>query len=152
MQTPEEVERALAERLMPRGFSEKGGRELESLIDELAAGEDDQGEPRRRGWFWGAAAAAAVMVPVMWWPTKAPAEQLVAADVPGEEIELLSESIGVVAAEADEDLMSDADGSLMRAYHLSVVSEERFRDVETGHEVRVVRPSDELVLVPVSNF
>ena len=152
MRTPEEIERALAERLIPRGFSEKGGREIEALIDELAGEEESGPVGARRVWWWGAAAAAAMMASIVWWPADPASRQVAGTTPPGDDLELLSESIGVVAAEPDERLRSEVDGQLMQAWHLSVVSEERFLDAETGHEVRVVRPSDELVLVPVSTF
>ncbi|MCH7228102.1 hypothetical protein [Haloferula sp. A504] len=150
MQTPEEIEKALAERLIPRGFSERGGRELEALIDDLAAEED----PRRRSaWpIWGAAAAVAFVGSIAWWASPETAQDRMAFEPAGEELELISESVGVVTAEPDAELRSDDEGNLLRAWHVHVVSEERFRDAETGHEVRVVQPSDELVLLPVSTF
>lgn len=150
MQTPEEIEKVLAERLIPRGFSERGERELEALIDELAA---EEGPPRRNVWpIWGAAAVVAFAGSIAWWASPETRRDLMAFDPAVEELELISESIGVVTAEPDVELRSDDEGNLLRAWHLHVVSEERFRDAETGHEVRVVQPSDELVLLPVSTF
>lgn len=150
MQTPEEIEKALAERLIPRGFSERGERELEALIDDLAA---EERPTRRSAWpIWGAAAAVAFAGAVGWWASPKTPQDRMAFDPAVEELELISESIGVVTAEPDVELRSDDEGNLLRAWHLHVVSEERFRDAETGHEVRVVQPSDELVLLPVSTF
>lgn len=150
MQTAEEVEKALAERLIPRGFSERGGRELEALIDDLAA---EEAPERRSAWpIWGAAAALAFVGSIAWWASPDTPQDLMVSGLPAEELELLSESVGVVTAEPDAELRSDSEGNLLRAWHVHVVSEERFRDAETGHEVRVVQPSDELVLLPVSTF
>lgn len=150
MRTPDDIERMLGERLIPRGFSERGARDIEAAIDELAAADP----PSRRGrWIIAAAAALAAAATLAMWPSApAPRGEPVAAASPAGEVELLSESVGVLSVEPDDALRSDAEGNLLRAWHVRVVSEERFRDAETGHEVRVVRPSDELVLLPVSTF
>ncbi len=148
----DEIERLLGERLIPRGFTDRGSEAMDALIDDLAAEEDSSG---RRRWPWAAVAAAVTggIAAVICWPTGAPSDApAVLAQAPDEAVELLSESVGVISAEADDELRSDDEGNLLRAWHLQVVSEERFRDAETGHEVRVVQPSDELVLVPVSTF
>lgn len=152
MRTPEDIERMLGERLIPRGFSERGRQAAEGLLDELAAESPPEPKPRRVAWI--AAAAALVAAAVLAWEpaTAPPPETPTLVEVPDETVELLSESVGVVSAEADELLRSDAEGNLLRAWHMEVVSEERFRDAETGHEVRVVHPSDEIVLMPVSAF
>ncbi len=65
---------------------------------------------------------------------------------------LLEDMEGVVSAEENEALVTDADGTLHRAWHVQVVSEERFHDEQSGQEVRVVHPRDELVLMPVTSF
>jgi hypothetical protein len=69
-----------------------------------------------------------------------------------EPISLVSEEEGVVSAEVEDRLFSDGDGNLMRAWHVQVVNQERFHDPQTGHEVTLVRPRDEVVLMPVSSF
>lgn len=158
MEELEEIERRL-EGLVPRGFSESGLASVEAMFDKLAANEP----PRRpAGWTWGLGAAAAVALAAGLGLTLRPAADppavtvaapdAVAEVADGEEPELVSELEGVVAIEADDGMLTDADGSLHRAWHVRVVSEERFRDSESGQEVRVVAPRDELVLMPVSAF
>jgi hypothetical protein len=153
MRTPEEIERMLGERLIPRGFSERGRQAIEGLIDELAG---ESPSPAGRGRWWGTGAAAAAVLAVAgwgWWssPEVTPAAPAVVGELVSP-LELLSESVGVVSAEPDLEFRSDAEGKLLEAWHVQVVSEERFRDTESGHVVTVRHPRDELVLMPVSNF
>ncbi|BCX46455.1 hypothetical protein HAHE_03630 [Haloferula helveola] len=151
METPEQIERALMERLVPRGFSDRGAASLDELIDELA---DETPAPgQRRTLWWGAAAAVALTAGVSWgvWP-RVPESVPVVGMGGLAEVELLSESVGVVSTEADDRLLTDSDGSLLQAWNVTVVNEELFRDEQTGHEVRVIQPRDELVLIPVTAF
>lgn len=150
-----QVERGL-ERLIPRGFSESGRASLDALIDELAAEVSPQAPqakwPQRV--MWGAAAAvtlaAAWSVAVSGGEKRGPAvTQLAEAEL---EPELMVESENVVAVEEDSAMLADDDGGLHRAWRVTVVNEERFHDPATGHDVRVVHPRDELVLMPVSAF
>lgn len=163
METAEQIERKLGD-LVPRGFSESGASSIEAMLDELAA--DDEPNGQRRTWGWGLAAAAVVLAvslaglanrqagatadAVVAVPNDEP--ELVEGLESGDDPELVAELEGVVSVEADDGMLTDSDGSLHRAWHVRVVSEERFHDSETGQEVRVVAPRDELVLMPVTAF
>lgn len=70
----------------------------------------------------------------------------------GLDVVLLEDVEGVVSAEANQSLVADADGSLHRAWHVQVLSEEHFHDEESGETVRVVHPRDEVVMMPVTSF
>ncbi len=155
METPEEIERRLQRCLTPRGFSTEGMASIEDMIDELA------GESAKRamfdghavGWISGSAAAGIALAFALTWLNAPEKPEPVAAISTGVElVSLVSEEEGVVAAEADEELLADSDGRLMRAWHVQVVNQERFVDPQTGHEITVVQPRDELVLMPVSAF
>ncbi|MCU0797955.1 MAG: hypothetical protein MUF31_18695 [Akkermansiaceae bacterium] len=154
METPESIESKLERMLIPRGFSERGMAECESLIDELAAESGVTGRDLRP-WVWAGGLAAAVALAAglawQWQPaTGLPLTDLAAADT--EELSLVSETEGVVSAELAGERLSEADGSLLEPWQIQVVSEERFRDEQTGEEIRVWQPREELVLVPVSSF
>lgn len=156
MDRPEDIERKLGE-LVPRGFSEAGLVSVCELVDQLAeeAPTASRGRPR-----WGIAAGiAALLAGALAWTTSSAERDVAIATVPEvplveelPEAELLAQLEGVVAVEEDGEFRTDADGSLHRAWHVRVVNEERFHDPETGSEVRVLRPRDELVLMPVSAF
>jgi hypothetical protein len=155
METPESIERMLEKRLVPCAFSVEGSAALESLIDELA-GEAPRTSVKWGRYVFGAAAAAVAMfvgialsIPAGEVPVVAEVETLFSE--PGEVI-LIEGVEGVISAEENDGLVADADGSLHRAWHVQVVSEERFHDEQSGQEVRVVSPRDELVLLPVTSF
>ncbi|MFC7335552.1 hypothetical protein ACFQY0_00065 [Haloferula chungangensis] len=155
METPESIERILEKRLVPCAFSVEGSAALESLIDELA-GESPQPSVRWGRYLVGAAAAALMMFAgiAVWIPTSevpAVAEVNTLFAEP-HEVVLIEDVEGVISAEENDGLVADADGSLHRAWLVQVVSEERFRDEESGQEVRVVSPRDEIVLMPVTSF
>jgi len=151
METADSVEKAL-ERLMPRGMSERATGALESMIDELA------GEaPARPDWarigIWSTGAVAAVLAVFFGLHGRAPAPARsggLALERP--QVELVAVVEGVVAVDPVEQLVASADGGLHREWHMQVVTEERFHDEETGHEIRVVHPRDEVLMVPVTSF
>jgi hypothetical protein len=155
METPESIERMLEKRLVPCAFSTDGSAALESLIDELAD-ETPQPSVKWGRYVFGAAAAAvlmfagiAVSIPSDEMPSISEVESLFSDP---HEVVLLEDVEGVVSAEENDGLVADADGSLHRAWHVQVVSEESFRDEQSGQIVRVVSPRDELVLMPVTSF
>ena len=154
METPEQIEKALG-RLVPPALSEEGTASIEAALDELAAADGGTHEttpPARRWWLGGAAAAALGLaaIPLWWGPVESPAGPV--ASLEREPMVLLEESGRVISAEEDLTLLAQEDGSVHRAWHVRVVDEERYRDMETGLEVQVVHPRDELVLLPVSHF
>lgn len=159
MESPEDIEKALS-RLMPSAISGKGQQSMEDLIDSLAAGEEVLAEmPRKSPWPWlGGIGAAAAAVVIAWslpaGDQGAGAPTLVAAGNPasGEGgIVLLGQSERVEAAVPD-DWMSESDGVAYRAWRVRVVDEERVQDLETGYEVLVSRPREEVRLMPVTAF
>lgn len=152
MDTADSVEKAL-ERLMPRGMSEAGFKGLESMIDELAA----DAPARKPDWLrigvWttgGMAAALALGFGLMAGAPVAPSAQPLVVNPPV--VELLSQVEGVVRVHPVVDLVTESDGSLHRSWRMEVVNEELFHDAETGQQVRVVRPRDEIVTMPVTSF
>jgi hypothetical protein len=155
MESPEDLEKALA-RLMPSAISGKGQRSMEDLIDSLAAGETVATPlPVRKSgygsWFGGiGAAAAAVVIGLSLPPRDAPA--VVAKPVAVEGGVVLIGQSEVVEEAVPEDWMAETDGVPHRAWRVRVVDRERVRDVETGFEVLVSRPREEVRLMPVTSF
>lgn len=157
MESPEDIEKALA-RLVPSAISDRGQRSLEDLIDNLAAGETvvETLAARRQPWGWlggvGAAAAAVTLAVVI--PAGEPedASSLAApAPVEKESFVILEQSKHVESAEP-EDWTSESDGVTHRAWRVRVVNQERVQDLETGYEVLVSHPQDEVILRPVNTF
>lgn len=157
MESPEEIEKALS-RLMPAAISEEGKRSLDEMIDGLASGETVvEVPPSKSAWPWlsGIGAAAAAVVIALNLPSGSPAPVDV-ADTPAivvaeEGIVLIQQTERVENAEP-EGWMSETDGVAHRAWRVRVVDEERLRDLETGYEVLVSRPREEVILMPVTAF
>jgi hypothetical protein len=155
METPEQIERRLQRCLTPRGFSDAGMVAIDEMIDELAGEAGERSFFNGHSWWWmsGSVAAGVALAFGLTWLSQPDAPAKSATLSMGyQTVSLVSEEEGVVAAEADEQLFSDEDGNLMRAWHVVVVNREHFHDAETGHEVTVVHPRDEMVLMPVSSF
>lgn len=164
MDTPESIERALL-RLVPSALSEEGRSFLEETIDELAAasgpasrsyGEASAVAGVRKvllGWFALGMAASLALVIGLW--QLGTGERSVGNDVlfvAGPAMVLIEESSKILSAEEKQGLLADSDGSIHRAWWVEVVNEERFLDPQTGSEVRVVEPRDEMILMPVTAF
>ncbi len=159
MESPEDIEKALA-RLLPSAISDQVQRSLEDLIDSLAAGEAvvEMPPPRRKPWGWIAgigAAAAAVALALVVTPAGEPrAPQFPVAGYPPEDeggFVVLAQSKHVETAEP-ENWTSESDGVTHRAWRVRVVNQERVQDLETGYEVLVSRPQEEVILMPVNAF
>jgi hypothetical protein len=159
MHKPDPVETILA-RLMPPALSEQGQRNIAAMLDELAGmpGDAAPAKPasmvvRFRRPFIGGLAAALVATLVAWPLVFPPSRPPVASNPqePAPEMVLVSES-GSIRAISDDGWREDADGSAMRALHLSVVEEEKLYDEETGIVMLVSEPREELLLMPVSTF
>ena len=156
MESPEDIEKALS-RLMPAAISEEGKRSLDELIDGLAAGETVAELPRKSAWPWlgGVGAAAAALVVALNLPAAGPLapEAVPVRPAPATErgIVLIQQTERVETA-VPEDWMSETDGVAHRAWRVRVVDEERLRDIETGYEVLVSRPREEVILMPVTDF
>lgn len=156
MESPEEIEKALA-RLMPAALSEQGKSSLDDLIDGLAGTEQAAVPPRRPGLSWagGIAAAAAAVVVAFNWPSPAPlapAAGPLAGDAAAESGIVLIRQTERVEDAAPEGWLSETDGVAHRAWRVRVIDEDRVRDVETGYEVTVSRPREEVILMPVTAF
>lgn len=160
MESPEDLEKALA-RLMPSAISGKGQRSMEDLIDCLAAGETvatvlPEKKAGRWSWLGGIGAAAAAVVIALNLPQReVPAVVEISATpesaAPKSGVVLIGQS-EVVEEAVPEDWMSEADGVPHRAWRVRVVDQERLRDLETGYEVLVTRPREEVRLMPVTSF
>ena len=156
MESPEDIEKALG-RLLPSAISERGQRSLEELIDGLDAGDAVVEMPRKSRWPWlgGIGAAAAAVVLAFNFPAgNAPVSGGTEAFVPPTKqggIVLLQQTERVEEA-VPEDWMSETNGVAHRAWRVRVVDEDRVQDVETGYEVLVSRPREEVILMPVTSF
>ena len=157
----DQIEKRLRESLVPRGFTDRGVRDLEALIDDLAgvpaASADSAGAGRSTIMLaltrWGAVAAAITGAAILVWRNVPELPEPVATfQQVSPAVQLVSTSEGVVSAEREGDWLTDEDGSLLQGWHVQVVNEERFHDVETGETVRVLNPREELVMLPVSTF
>jgi hypothetical protein len=161
MESPEDIEKALA-RLVPSAISEQGQRSLDDLIDSLAAGETAVEEmplpsARNTPWGWiggvGAAAAAVALAFVIPAGEKDDAPDLATVPVStGKGGFLVLEQSKHVESAEPEDWTSEADGVTHRAWRVRVVNQERVQDLETGYEVLVSHPQDEVILRPVNTF
>ncbi|GAA5482865.1 hypothetical protein [Haloferula sargassicola] len=146
------IEQMLRESLVPRGFTDRGAREMNALIDGLA-GLEAEAPGRPWGKISGIAATIMGAVAVGWLALpRPPAPRVVAAPRIEPAVQLVSSSEDVVSAERDGELLTDEDGSLFQGWHVKVVNEERFHDEESGETVRVLHPREEWVMMPVSTF
>jgi hypothetical protein len=89
------------------------------------------------------------------WPSPAPVPPstgpLAGEDAAESGIELIRQTERVEDAEP-EGWLSETDGVAHRAWRVRVIDEDRVRDVETGYEVTVSRPREEVILMPVTAF
>lgn len=164
MESPEDIEKALA-RLVPSAISERGQRSLDDLIDSLAAAEGEEAivampQPRRTkpwGWISGIGTAAAAITLALVLPETESVKSggvAIADPAPAEDKEsfvVLAQSQHVESAEP-EGWTSEADGVTHRAWRVRLVNQERVKDVETGYEVLVSQPQEEVILRPVNTF
>ncbi|MCP5547676.1 MAG: hypothetical protein H7A50_09920 [Akkermansiaceae bacterium] len=156
MQHLESVEDILG-RLMPPALSQSCEEEIGELLEEFAAesvvplSAARTSSPVFRWWAGGiaaAGAAAAFVIPAL----SGTGGQVVSADPPPRaDVVLVSESRRVESV-WDEGLQDIGDGAAMRATRLSLVEESTLFDEETGLEVRISEPREEVMLMPVSAF
>ena len=159
------VETILA-RLMPPALSGAGQREIESMLDALAAEAAEAPPTKRTGPNWlrravtGGIAAAGVAAALIFplasrptpssWAATAHAGKSPAANPPAGMV-LVSESDRIESM-TDDGWQEDADGSTMRALRLNVVEENSLLDEETGIVMQVSEPREEILLMPVCSF
>lgn len=150
-------------RLIPPALSEEGQRGLEDLIDELAGVEADadfEATPNR--WLWKVAAAVAILaVPVVMTHRRGDSPvmdtSLAQLDVDvtlGVSPEMmLLKSIQMIDAREDDGLIVPSDGTAPHyRYRYRVIDEEVVRDPETGVEITLRQPRQEVVTIPVTQF
>ncbi|MBC8127637.1 MAG: hypothetical protein H8M99_10910 [Gloeobacteraceae cyanobacterium ES-bin-144] len=160
MPKPDPIETILA-RMMPPALSEQGTREIEAMLDELAGPSVSVSvakpvdESLRRWLIGGGIAAALVAAAVISSSLSTPSSSSVAAHVASSEssdgFDLVSESDRIESM-TDEGWQEDSDGAAVRSMRLNVIEENSVRDEESGMEVQISEPREEVILVPVSDF
>ena len=154
MRETNDVEAVLA-RLMPVALSDQGQEEIESLLDDLAAGTTAvPASARWKTWLPLSGVAAAGMAMAFGFLFTGESER-VPPVVLGEQVHpglLLVAGSNRIEEMSEEGWSEDTDGSAMRAVRLVVVEENSFLDEETGIVMQVSEPREEMVLMPVSTF
>lgn len=157
-----EIEDALM-RLMPVGMGQAAHSELESQLDELCGDADfeggDVGMPkvlRFPKWIAASGIAAALLLGFVLFPkgAKVGGDVVSPASVGADEapsVVLLTE-VERVEQLSDEGLFVDSGGSAVRKFRRQVVGESKLLDKESGIEVTLSEPREEIYLVPVSTF
>lgn len=160
MRKPDPVETILA-RLMPPALSTAGQREIETMLEALAAAPAQAAPATAARVVWmrrvissgiaAAAVAAALLFPLATPPAVDSWAETAPVDAGPAELVLVGESDRIESM-TDEGLQENADGSAMRALRLSVVEENSLLDKETGIVMQVSEPREEILLMPVSAF
>jgi len=145
----DEMENALM-RLIPVALSDEAQAAIETQIDDLAGGGSAKHDfSRSAKWVGGIAAAVAVGVYLL--PFGFRAGTPLAEAKPDEGMVVLTE-LDRVENVRDEGLFVDAAGSAVRKMSVRVVGESKIRDEETGIEVTLTEPREEMYLMPISAF
>lgn len=152
MHDAQSIEAILA-RLMPPALSESGQQEIESMIDDLAAGSPAVRRHWDRRIIAGGLAAAGVAAALIF-PLANRSSQILqllpsAADLP--EFVLIGESDRIESM-TDEGWREDQDGSAMQSLRLTAIAENTLLDEQTGIEMCISQPRVEILLMPVSTF
>jgi hypothetical protein len=160
MHTPESIEATLS-RLMPPALSASGQQAIEEMLDDLAAAAPAARLriPRRVRFALPAGIAAALVIGFGLFPGQRPAalplavnqDPPAAADYADSGLVLIS-ATDQVEDIADEGWLGTPDGETIQAVRCRMVEASRFLDEETGIEVVVSEPREEVVLTPVSIF
>ena len=158
MHKPDPVETILA-RLIPPALSEAGQHEIEAMLDELAAASaNGHGltitRKRFNLRFISGGLAASGIAAILVFSLMTPKAPLMAKISPFEslpEFVLVGESDHVESM-TDEGMQEDSDGTAMHAMRLSVVEENTLRDNQSGIEMQISEPREEMVLMPVTAF
>lgn len=145
----DEMEKALM-RLMPVALSDTAQAAMDARIDELAG---DQVVPhdfsRWAKWLGGIAAALTIgifTIPFGNW------ESAPVVDVEDDDKMVVIDDLDRVENVRDEGLFVDASGSAVRKMSVRVIGESKVRDAETGIEVTLTAPREEMFLMPISTF
>lgn len=147
----EKMEKALM-RLMPVALSDSTQAAIEERIDEMAGcGVVRYDFPHLIKWLGGIAAAVAIGVFAFPYGIREAAPRAETVPEPEEGMVVLAE-MDRVENVRDEGLFVDAGGSAVRKMRVRVVGESRMLDEETGIEVTLTSPREEMYLLPVSTF
>jgi hypothetical protein len=164
MKPAEEIERSL-QQLAPAPLSRRATDAIESMLDELAPGEDVAGRPGsapggwRRPALWAGLAAAVVLgglsAPMLLRPAEpaggGPVGEAAGEPAPAHSLEWVGRTDHVEGRE-DGGLLADENGGMHRLLRYRVVEERVVRDGRSGALMRVTGSREETVLVPVSTF
>lgn len=157
MHKPDPVETILA-RMMPPAMSERGMREIETMLDDLALETPLPHVARfplkRAGIFGGIAAAGVAAMLVLHFNQKPekPHARIFSSEVSNPSEILLVGETDRVESMTDEGWREDADGTAMHAMRLNLVEENSLLDEETGIVMKISQPREEYLLMPVSSF
>ncbi len=159
MQAPDPIEVVMA-RLMPPALSDSAQQEIEEMLDGLAG--PAAAAPRvgvTSNWLvrtivgGGIAAGIGAMFAILPGPPNGGQRPALAKQPrpAAPAFVLMSESERIESV-TDDGWREDADGTALRALRLKLVEENKVRDGETGMEVRISEPREEILLVPISEF
>lgn len=143
------MEKALM-RLMPVALSDSAQAAMDARIDGLAGVEVEPHDFSR--WAkWLGGLAAAVAAGVFAFPSGSRETVPLAHAATADGMVVLTE-LDRVENVRDEGLFVDAGGSAVRKMRVRVVGESRILDEETGIELTLTEPREEMYLLPVSTF
>jgi len=166
------IEEKLAH-LVPPALSQDGQCRMENMIDELAGVDiavdgkvDEMFYVNRRSWIWKAAAAIVVLaVPVVMIQREEdqPVEDASLAMVDdalvagfSEDLSspmILLKSIKLIDGRENDGLIVPGDGTAPHyRYRYRVIDEKLVRDPESGVEITLRQPRQEVVTIPVTQF
>lgn len=146
----DEMEKALM-RLIPVALSDSTQAEIDNQIDGLACGDHVVHHVFSRRAKWLAGIAAAVAVGIYAIPPGIRNASPLVGSTPEVGMVVLNE-LDRMESIRDEGLFVDPAGSAVRKMSVRVVGESRIRDEETGIEVTLTEPREEMYLMPVSTF
>lgn len=145
-----EMERALM-RLMPVALSDSAQAEIETQIDELAGGAHVVRQDFSPWAKWLGGIAAAVAVGIYAIPSGTRESTPLVGSTADVGMVVLNE-LDRMQSIRDDGLFVDPAGSAVRKMTVRVVGESRIRDEETGIEVTLTEPREEMYLMPISTF
>lgn len=160
MQAPDSVEVVMA-RLMPPAFSEGGQAAIEEMLDELAGSATVVGPAEiSSGKWWlrsvmGGGIAASIGALFAIFPSSPKAmghRELAKQPTQSAPALILTQESDRIESMTDEGWQEDQDGRALRALRLNAVEQNSMLDEESGMEVQISEPREEILLVPVRDF
>jgi len=146
----DELEKLLM-RLMPVALSDSAQAEIETQIDELAGTDHVVRHDFSRWAKWLGGIAAALAVGIYAIPSGTREAMPLVGATPDLGMVVLTE-LDRMESIRDEGLFVDPAGSAVMKMSVRVVGESRIRDEETGIEVTLTEPREEMYLMPISTF